>query len=102
MYKKFQINQTKIKGSCQSGRKVVAHDSKSDLPLGCTYFHAKTMVPFLNQAICSQVFPCYKIMKWFSSRFFPTGECCSLSANSNTFDIFRQYISIWQKINCIM
>ena len=27
------INQTKIKGGCQSGRKVVSHDSKSDLPL---------------------------------------------------------------------
>ena len=27
------MNQTKIKGSCQSGRKVVTHDSKSDLPL---------------------------------------------------------------------
>ena len=27
------VNQTKIKGSCQSGRKVVPHDSKSDLPL---------------------------------------------------------------------
>ena len=26
-------NQTKIMGSCQSGRKVVTHDSKSDLPL---------------------------------------------------------------------
>ena len=33
MYKKFEINWT-IKGSCQSGRKVVTHDSKSDLPLG--------------------------------------------------------------------
>ena len=33
MHKKFEINQTKIKGSCQSGRKVVTHDSKSDLPL---------------------------------------------------------------------
>ena len=29
MHKKFEINQTKIKGGCQSGRK----DSKSDLPL---------------------------------------------------------------------
>ena len=27
------LNQTKIKGGCQSGRKVVPHDSKSDLPL---------------------------------------------------------------------
>ena len=35
MHKKFEINQTKIKGGCQSGRKVVPHDSKSDLPLVC-------------------------------------------------------------------
>ena len=33
MPKKFQINQTKIKGSCQSRRKVVPHVSKSDLAL---------------------------------------------------------------------
>ena len=33
MHKKFKINWTKIKGGCQSGRKVVPHDSKSDLPL---------------------------------------------------------------------
>ena len=33
MHKKFNINRTKIKGSCQSRRKVVTHDSKSDLPL---------------------------------------------------------------------
>ena len=32
MNKKFDINRTKIKGSCQSGRKVVTHDSKSDFP----------------------------------------------------------------------
>ena len=29
----FEVNQTKIKGGCQSGKKVVPHDSKSDLPL---------------------------------------------------------------------
>ena len=33
MHKKFEIKQTKIKGGCQSGTKVVTHDSKSDLPL---------------------------------------------------------------------
>ena len=33
MHKKFEINRTKIKVGCQSGRKVVPHDSKSDLPL---------------------------------------------------------------------
>ena len=30
---KFEINQTKIKGSCHSGSKVVTHNSKGDLPL---------------------------------------------------------------------
>ena len=34
MHKKFEINRTKIKGGCQSGRKVATHNSKSDLPLG--------------------------------------------------------------------
>ena len=29
----FKVNQTKIKGGCQSGREVVPKDSKSDLPL---------------------------------------------------------------------
>ena len=33
MHKKFEINRTKIKGGCQSGRKVVTHNPKSDLPL---------------------------------------------------------------------
>ena len=33
MHKKFEINWTKIKGGYQSGRKVVTHNSKSDLPL---------------------------------------------------------------------
>ena len=33
MHKKFEIDGTNIKGGCQSGRKVVTHDSRSDLPL---------------------------------------------------------------------
>ena len=33
MYKKFEIDRAKIKGSCQSGRNVVTYDSKSNLPL---------------------------------------------------------------------
>ena len=35
LHKKFDLNRTKIKGSCQSGRKVVNHVSvsKSDLRL---------------------------------------------------------------------
>ena len=38
MHKKFEINRTNIKGGCQSGRKVVTQDSKSDLPLNTYYF----------------------------------------------------------------
>ena len=33
MHKMFEISQLKVKGGCQLGRKVVHHDSKSDLPL---------------------------------------------------------------------
>ena len=33
MHKKYDINLTKIKSGCQSGRKVVTHNSKSDLPV---------------------------------------------------------------------
>ena len=47
MHKKFEINQTKIKGSCQSGRKVVTHDSKSDLPLYMFKTAPENWVPLL-------------------------------------------------------
>ena len=33
MHKTFETNQKKIKGDCQLGRKMVTHDSNSDLPL---------------------------------------------------------------------
>ena len=44
MHKTFEINWTNIKGGCQLGRKVVTHDSKSDLSLvynnaNVTYFN---------------------------------------------------------------
>ena len=45
MHEKFEINGTKIKGGCQQGRKVVTHNSKSDLPLSRA----------LLQLNCSQV-----------------------------------------------
>ena len=43
MHKKFEINRTKIKGSCQSGRKVETHDSKSDLLLVMEQIILKTL-----------------------------------------------------------
>ena len=46
MHKKFEINQTKIKDGCQSGIKVVTHNSKRDLPVKfeCTYVIKKHIV----------------------------------------------------------
>ena len=41
IHKKLKTNQTKIKGSRQSGRKVVIHDPKSDLPLVMWTYHVK-------------------------------------------------------------
>ena len=45
MNKKFENNRTKIKGGCQSGRKVVTYNSRSDLPLKTAL---KTGAPFGN------------------------------------------------------
>ena len=48
MHKKFEINQTKIKGVCLSGRKVVTHqNSKSDLPLIGIFTFDKYVCKFL-------------------------------------------------------
>ena len=49
MDKKFEINWKKIKGGRQSGRKVVTHDSKSDVPLA-RYIERKIALLKMNQA----------------------------------------------------
>ena len=49
MHKKFEINLTKIKGGCQSGRKVVTHNSKNDLLLA----------PALEQIVLTVLFSYY-------------------------------------------
>ena len=57
MHKKFEINQTKIKGSCLSGRKVVTDDSKSDLPLVRDWFLIQNeKLSFLNMHYNNIVF----------------------------------------------
>ena len=48
MYKKFEINQTKIMGACQSGRKLVTHDSMSDLPLAPTIVNQQCFASHLD------------------------------------------------------
>ena len=47
----LEINRTKIKGGCWSGRKVVTHNSESDLPLlirGCKGSLSLYSVAYLN------------------------------------------------------
>ena len=47
MHKKFDINRTKIKGGCQTERKVVTYNSKSNLPLHIrSYFEAERKPTF--------------------------------------------------------
>ena len=54
----LKVNQTKVKGGCQSERKVVTHDSESDLPLGSyIQFHfakAQEAYEFKNSLISQQ------------------------------------------------
>ena len=46
MHKKFEINPTKIKDGCQSGRKVLTHNAKSDLPLPYTFIFSQPTLIF--------------------------------------------------------
>ena len=39
------LNQTKIKGGCQFGRKAVPYDSKSDLPIAFNNIEKKKFIP---------------------------------------------------------
>ena len=41
MHKKFEINRTKIKGSCQSKREVATHNSMSDFSLCIEGFYRR-------------------------------------------------------------
>ena len=51
MHKKFEITWTKIKGGCQSGRKVVTHDSKSDFPLAVSCKNAVNPTSFSYRTV---------------------------------------------------
>ena len=63
MHKMFEINRTKIKGSCKSGRKVVTQNSKSDLTL---VLYIKFRVLFLS---------CFKADSGMLIHM-PNFECC--------------------------
>ena len=54
----FEVNQTKIRGGCQSGSKVVPHNSKSDLPLVVLYFFTRPKMS-LTPSFCP--LPCFVV-----------------------------------------
>ena len=56
MHNKFEINRTKIKGGCQSGRKVVFHDSRSDLPLGKFFYILSNISDVVTTILCKLFF----------------------------------------------
>ena len=66
VHNKFDINRTKIKDGCQLGRKVVTHNSKSDLPLVCSIFY-KDSVNILHTSIRVATFS-FKPCKSFEKR----------------------------------
>ena len=80
MHKKLEINQTKIKGSCQLGRKVVTHNSKSDLLLAIllsiwvgiiylddlTEFWCLFFQVILTRKSCPQQDRCPMFSHWFA------------------------------------
>ena len=82
MKKKFEIHRAKTKGGCQSGRKVVTHNSKSDLPLD---MQVETFCLSINRwhpRLQSKFFP-FKLVHLLSKkegfcRIFCAGMNCQL------------------------
>ena len=79
MYKKFEINRTKIKGGCRSGRKVT-HNSKSDLP-GYTHNKEKNVGSGAIQRLPKQKLTFalkHELKRFFSSRLI-LGQNCMIA-----------------------
>ena len=93
--KKFEINQTKIKGGCQLGRKVVPHDSKSDLPLVLSsMISARFLIIFT--ALCVVVsFKAFGRLPFYSlgSSIFFCNKSCFLSVIGQFFFVRKRRTS---------
>ena len=78
----FEVNQTKIKGGCKSGRKVVTKDSKSDLPLN----YGKSVPKIRNNNYLSSFF------RYFPP--FPQSHVNSYHVNTNfwTLNYYNEII----------
>ena len=80
MHKKFEINPIKIKDGCQSGRRVVTHNFKSDLLLVCTYldhtrWHDDILTPFSWRITFSPLWQSMKTsssVNWWTRKIRPT------------------------------
>ena len=59
------MNETKIKGGCQSGRKVAPHDSKSGLPLLC---HDTFRFLLNRQVLIEQTVEVFNKLKYISGQ----------------------------------
>ena len=97
MHKKFEINRTKIKGGCQSGRRVVTNDSKSDMPLNekvgnCLIFWNYLLLIYSFQEIGStvwQLFYGYQVTSISNSRCYLFKNL--VNHNRYLADIFATY-----------
>ena len=76
MHKKFEINRTKIKGGCQSGKRVVTHNSKSDLPLAVCFSQKRGQKKWLNSVSLMNLF-----MFFFDDRVLLARNTCTALEN---------------------
>ena len=93
MHKKFKINRTKIKGGCQSRRKVVNHDSKSDLPL------LKIIICQIPVALGTKLAStCFKKLAYlFRLRTLIKGLICYTARKRNINRQVYEKLSKWKK-----
>ena len=82
----FEVNQTKIKGGCKSGRKVVPHDSKSDLPL------VTALIVFVCCAIFSQNQQLYTVLQCLIPDLSRIKKKAK-TADSNGFSTYFYYLT---------
>ena len=104
MYKKFEINRTKIKGGCQSGIKVVTHNSKSDLLLA-TRHNQKTLKAkrcesfnfgFVDEhcifCLLDAIWNCSIMLYFWWRRFCESFICCSATFSGKEFSVLEPFI----------